>query len=126
VLHNNDLNQVTWEMRALSGSPKFAESQSLPEVSYAALATGIGLAGITVDQVGDLGRAWDQALTCGRPAVLDVRVDANFPPIPPHATLEQVRAVTGSLLKGDEDRRGVLAAGIRTKVQEFLPHRGRD
>ncbi len=26
VLHNNDLNQVTWEMRAMEGSPKFAES----------------------------------------------------------------------------------------------------
>ena len=28
VLHNNDLNQVTWEMRAMEGSPKFAESQN--------------------------------------------------------------------------------------------------
>ena len=35
VLHNNDLNQVTWEMRAMEGAPKFEESQSLPDVSYA-------------------------------------------------------------------------------------------
>ena len=27
VLHNNDLNQVTWEMRAMEGAPKFTESQ---------------------------------------------------------------------------------------------------
>ena len=26
VLHNNDLNQVTWEMRAMEGAPKFAAS----------------------------------------------------------------------------------------------------
>ena len=32
VLHNNDLNQVTWEMRAMEGAPKFTESQELPEV----------------------------------------------------------------------------------------------
>ena len=25
VLHNNDLNQVTWEMRAMGGAPKFAD-----------------------------------------------------------------------------------------------------
>ena len=35
VLHNNDLNQVTWELRAMGGAPKFEESQVLPDVSYA-------------------------------------------------------------------------------------------
>ena len=35
VLHNNDLNQVTWEMRAMDGAPKFAASQTLPDVDYA-------------------------------------------------------------------------------------------
>ena len=35
VLHNDDLNQVTWEMRAMAGAPKFVESQSLPDVDYA-------------------------------------------------------------------------------------------
>ena len=30
VLHNNDLNQVTWEMRAMEGAPKFTESQRAP------------------------------------------------------------------------------------------------
>ena len=30
VLHNDDLNQVTWEMRAMEGAPKFTESQTLP------------------------------------------------------------------------------------------------
>ena len=45
VLHNNDLNQVTWEMRAMEGAPKFTESQTLPDVDYAAFATGLGLRG---------------------------------------------------------------------------------
>src|SRR5690242_19038537 len=27
VLHNDDLNQVTWEMRAMEGAPKFVQSQ---------------------------------------------------------------------------------------------------
>jgi pyruvate dehydrogenase (quinone) len=38
VLHNDDLNQVTWEMRAMEGAPKFTESQTLPSVDYAAFA----------------------------------------------------------------------------------------
>ena len=45
VLHNNDLNQVTWEMRAMGGAPKFEESQALPDVSYADFAASLGLAG---------------------------------------------------------------------------------
>ena len=62
VLHNNDLNQVTWEMRGMEGDPKLVESQSLPEVSYADFAAGIGLNAITVtdpDAVGPHGtRHW--------------------------------------------------------------------
>ena len=35
ILHNDDLNQVTWEMRAMEDSPKFAASQNLPDIDYA-------------------------------------------------------------------------------------------
>jgi len=124
VLHNDDLNQVTWEMRAMEGAPKFAESQRLPDVDYAAFAASLGLQGIYVDKPDDLGPAWDQALSAGRPTLLDVRVDPSIPPIPPHATFEQAKATAKSILGGDEDRRSVIVEGIKTKVQEFLPHSG--
>jgi pyruvate dehydrogenase (quinone) len=48
VLHNNDLSQVTWELRAMGGAPKFEPSQTLPDVSYADFARGIGLEAVTV------------------------------------------------------------------------------
>ncbi len=35
VLNNEDLNQVTWEQRAMEGDPRFAASQSVPALSYA-------------------------------------------------------------------------------------------
>jgi hypothetical protein len=34
---------------------------------------------------------WEQALAAGRPAVLDFRTGPDVPPIPPHATFEQVK-----------------------------------
>jgi pyruvate dehydrogenase (quinone) len=123
VLHNDDLNQVTWEMRAMSGAPKFVESQSLPEVDYAGFARSIGLGGIEVEKPSDLASAWDAALAADRPTVLDVHTSPNVPPIPPHATFEQVKAMTSSVLSGDEDRWSVMKEGIKTKLQEFLPHR---
>src|SRR5579859_4288886 len=121
VLHNNDLNQVTWEMRAMEGAPKFTESQRLPDVSYEGFARSLGLRGIAVDKPDQVGPAWDQALTACRPTVLDVRVDPSVPPIPPHATLEQAKDTARAILKGDEDRRSVIVEGIKTKAREILP-----
>jgi pyruvate dehydrogenase (quinone) len=123
VLHNNDLNQVTWEMRAMEGAPKFTESQRLPDISYADFARSLGLHAITVDEPGQVGPAWDQALAAGRPAVLDVRTDPDIPPIPPHATFEQAKDAAMALLKGDPDRWGVLKEGLMTKAREILPSR---
>jgi pyruvate dehydrogenase (quinone) len=125
VLHNDDLNQVTWEMRAMEGAPKFTESQSLPDVDYAAFAASLGLEAVAVDKPDQLGEAWDRALSAARPAVLDVRTDPSVPPIPPHATFEQVKASAEAMLKGDQDRRSVVVEGVKTKIQEFLPHHDR-
>jgi pyruvate dehydrogenase (quinone) len=123
ILHNNDLNQVTWEMRAMAGAPKFVESQTLPDVNFAGFATSLGLHGVAVDKPADLGGAWDTALSADRPTVLDVRTDPNVPPIPPHATTDQMIAAAKAMLAGDEDRWAVMKTGITTKMQEFLPHR---
>ncbi|GEL19930.1 thiamine pyrophosphate-requiring protein [Pseudonocardia asaccharolytica] len=125
VLHNNDLNQVTWEMRAMAGAPKFVESQTIPDVDYAAFAAGLGLQALVVDKPDDIAPAWDRALAADRPTVLDVHCDPDVPPIPPHATTDQMRAAATALAHGDEDRWGVLAMGVKTKLQEFLPRRGR-
>src|SRR5207248_10588959 len=75
VFHNNDLNQVTWELRAMGGAPKFQESQEIPDLSYAEFARGIGLEGIAVDTPDEIGPAWERALAADRPVVLDVRCD---------------------------------------------------
>ena len=124
VLHNNDLNQVTWEMRAMEGSPKFAESQTLPDVDYAAFAASLGLQSITVTTPEEVGPAWDRALSADRPTVIDVHTDPNVPPIPPHATFEQMKDAAKALLEGDENRWGIIKEGLKTKAQEFLPHQG--
>ena len=125
VLHNDDLNQVTWEMRAMGGAPKFPESQTIPSVSYAAFAEQLGLVGRAIEDPDELGEAWTSALEADRPTVLDVRVDPDIPPIPPHATFEQAMNTAQAVLKGDENRWGLIMEGAKAKAEELLaPHRG--
>jgi pyruvate dehydrogenase (quinone) len=109
-------------MRAMEGAPKFAESQTLPDVDYAAFATSLGLQGISVGKPDELGPAWERALAADRPTLLDVRVDPSVPPIPPHATFKQAKDTAKAILGGDENARSVIVEGIKTKVREFLPH----
>ncbi len=121
VWNNRDLNQVTWEMRAMSGAPQFVPSQSLPDVSYAAFANSLGMTGIRVDEPEDVEGAWRAALESGGPAVVEFMTDPAVPPIPPHANWDQVEATAAAIVKGDSDRKGMLKQGIKAKVQEFLP-----
>jgi pyruvate dehydrogenase (quinone) len=121
VLHNNDLNQVTWEMRAMEGSPTFTESQRLPDVSYEGFARSLGLNGIAVDKPEQVAAAWDQALAADRPTVLDFRTDPDVPPIPPHATFEQAKDLAKALMHGDPNSLGVIKEGLMTKVREVIP-----
>ncbi|WP_438490662.1 thiamine pyrophosphate-requiring protein [Streptomyces sp. S186] len=127
VLNNLDLNQVTWEMRAMSGAPQFLASQSLPDVPYADFARSIGLEGVRVEEPGGVESAWRRALHADRPFVIDFRTDPAVPPIPPHASLDQIEAAAAAVLKGDSDRVAMVRQGFKAKVQEMLPghhHRG--
>jgi pyruvate dehydrogenase (quinone) len=121
VLHNNDLNQVTWEMRAMEGAPTFTESQRLPDVSYEGFARSLGLNGIAIDKPEQVAAAWDQALAADRPTVLDFRTDPDVPPIPPHATFEQAKDLAKALIHGDPNSLGVIKEGLMTKVREVIP-----
>ena len=62
VFNNQDLNQVTWEQRAMAGDPRFPGSQAIPDVPYAKYAELLGLRGVYCDDPGQVGKAWDEAL----------------------------------------------------------------
>ncbi|GKQ39488.1 thiamine pyrophosphate-requiring protein [Streptomyces sp. A012304] len=125
VWNNQDLNQVTWEMRSMEGAPSFLPSQQLPDVQYAAFARSLGLTGVRVEKPEDVEAGWRTALAADGPAVVEFLTDPAVPPIPPHATWEQMEATAESILKGDADRGSMIKQGFKAKVQEFLPGRGR-
>jgi pyruvate dehydrogenase (quinone) len=121
VLHNNDLNQVTWELRGMGGSPQFLPSQQLPDFPYAGYARSLGLGGILVEKPDQVAAAWEEALAADRPCLVEFVTDPAVPPIPPHATWDQIEKAVESLVKGDSDRVNVIKEGVKSKMADFLP-----
>jgi pyruvate dehydrogenase (quinone) len=126
VFNNQDLNQVTWEQRAMAGDPKFPGSQVIPDVPYHRYAELLGLRGIYCDDPGQVGKAWDEALASDTPVILEFKTDPEVPPLPPHIMKEQAKKSAKAALH-DPERMGLAARGFRQKLAEYyekLP--GRD
>jgi len=120
VFNNQDLNQVTWEQRAIEGDPKFNASQDIPDVPYHRFAELIGLEGIFVDHPDAMGPAWDEALAADRPVVLEVKTDPEVPPLPPHITLQQAKNLAGAMTKGDPAQRRMIGGAARQFFSKLL------
>ncbi|MGY6272229.1 thiamine pyrophosphate-requiring protein [Achromobacter denitrificans] len=116
VLNNGDLNLVTWEQRVMGGDPRFADSQWLPEFSYAEYGRLLGLEGVRVDSPDAVGPAWDRAFAADRPVVLEMVADPEMPPLPPHIPAKQVAAYVRALRKEDAAAGG---AALRATIKQW-------
>jgi pyruvate dehydrogenase (quinone) len=121
VLHNNDLNMVTWEQRIMEGDPKFEASQNLPNFEYAKYAELLGLRGIRVDREEDIGRGWDEALAENRPTVLEFITDPEVPPLPPHISFEQAKSFASAILKRDPNAGEMIRQSLKQLADTWLP-----
>lgn len=122
VLNNHDLNQVTWEMRVLTGNPKYEAAQEVPDFPYANYAQMLGLRGISVSRAEAVGAAWDEAFSADRPVLIDAITDPNVPPLPPHITFKQAKNFTSAIVKGDPDALGIIRASVKEEWEELVSH----
>jgi pyruvate dehydrogenase (quinone) len=120
VLNNGDLNQVTWEQRVLAGDAKLETSQNLPPFDFAAYARQLGLDGIRVETPGEIGPAWDRALSADAPVLLDVVTDPEVPPLPPHIRLEHAKGMASALFHGDPEAGRMVRQTMRDKLKELV------
>src|SRR5665213_3459381 len=120
VLHNNDLAQVSWELRVMTGDPKFSGSQDVPDFPYAEYAKLLGLKGIRVDDPDDISDGWDEALSADRPTVLEVITDPNVPPLPPHITFKMMKKYAETLLKGDPDEWEIIKSTWKSEMSTIF------
>src|SRR3546814_10065040 len=87
-----------------------------------ALVTGVQTCSLPIfrfDKPDDIGAAWDLALTSDRPVVIDFITDPDVPPLPPHITWEQAKALMGTLRKGDPDEGGIIKQSAKQLLASF-------
>ena len=101
ILHNNDLGQVSWEMRTEDANPVWRTAQDVESIDYAGYARLLGFQGIRVEKDDDAANAIETALAHDGVTVIDAMVSRNIPPLPPHITKEYAKNTGIALLKGD-------------------------
>ena len=107
------------EERVQLGDGKTESTQSIPDFAYHSYAELLGLTGIVVRHVDQLGAAWDEAFNADRPVIMNVYADPNVPPLPPHITfkdaknfLTMMRTEPGTRQRGEAERE----AGARRRA----------
>ena len=104
----------------MTGDPKYMGTQYIPNVPYARYAELLGLKGIYCNSADTIGAAWDEAFaTTDRPVLLEVKVDQETPPLPPHITLEQATHMMSALVGDEPERWGIIKKSLKGKAVEF-------
>ena len=105
--------------RWFSATRNTASGSANPQPDYAAWATACGGYGIRVDKADDLQVALGEALAFDGPAIVDVAVDPNEPPMPGKVTYEQAKKFAEAFLKGQPHKAAIATTLFKDRIQQL-------
>jgi pyruvate dehydrogenase (quinone)/pyruvate oxidase len=117
VNNNGALGQILWEQMVL-GYPEFGV-RFQRYGNFAPWAEACGALGILVEKAADLDAAVRQAFDHPGPALLDVRVNPDEPPMPGKVTYEQAKKFATAFLKGQPHKATIASTLFRDKISEL-------
>jgi pyruvate dehydrogenase (quinone) len=118
INNNNSLGQILWEQMVL-GYPEHGVRYPPPFVDYAALATANGALGVKVT---DPARARDDisaALAHPGPAIVDVDVNPDEPPLPGKVERDQAVKFAEAFLRGQPHKATIATTLFRDKIEQL-------
>ena len=118
INNNNSLGQILWEQMVL-GYPEHGVRFGEPEPDYAAWARGAGGHGVHVAKGVDLPDAIATALAYDGPALVDVAVDPNEPPLPGKVTYEQATKFAHAFLRGQPHKAAIATTLFKDRIQQM-------
>jgi pyruvate dehydrogenase (quinone) len=118
INNNNALGQILWEQMVL-GYPEYGVRFGEPRPDFAAWANGCGALGIQVSKAGDVKSALTEALAHDGPALVDVAVDPNEPPMPAKVSYEQAKKFAQSFLRGQPHKAAIATTLFKDRLQQL-------
>jgi pyruvate dehydrogenase (quinone)/pyruvate oxidase len=118
INNNNSLGQILWEQMVL-GYPEHGVRYPRPFVNYAALAEANGALGLKVEQAGDVRGAIQQALAHSGPALVDVNVNPDEPPLPGKIEYDQAKKFAQAFLRGQPRKATIATTLFKDKLNEL-------
>jgi pyruvate dehydrogenase (quinone)/pyruvate oxidase len=117
VCNNGVLGQILWEQMAL-GYPEYGVRFQGP-ANFAAWAEAAGCSGARVEHPDQVEPAIQAAFSHPGPAVVDVVVNADEPPMPARVTWEQAKGFAESFLHGQPRRAAIASTLFRDKLDQL-------
>lgn len=118
INNNNSLGQILWEQMVL-GYPEHGVRFGEPLPDYAGWASGCGAFGVRIDKPGDVPNALREALAYPGPALLDVAVDPDEPPLPGKVSYEQAKKFATAWMKGQPRKASIATTLFKDKIQQL-------
>ncbi len=118
VNNNNSLGQILWEQMVL-GYPEYGVRHSEPFVDYAAFATANGALGLKVERPDGVRPAVEQALSHDGPALIDVNVNPDEPPLPGKVEYQQAKKFAEAFLRGQPRKATIATTLFRDKIEQL-------
>ncbi|MGP3930268.1 thiamine pyrophosphate-dependent enzyme [Nonomuraea sp. KM88] len=119
INNNNSLGQILWEQMVL-GYPEHGVRYDQPEADFAAWARACGGFGAKVTKPGDVESAVSQALAHDGPALVDVDVDQNEPPMPGKVSYDQAKSFAQAFLKGQPHKAAIATTLFKDRIQKLM------
>ena len=118
INNNNSLGQILWEQMVL-GYPEHGVRYPQPFVDFAAFARANGGLGIKVERPGDVQGALSQALAHDGPALVDVNVNPDEPPMPGKVERKQAVKFAEAFLRGQPRKATIATTLFRDKIEQL-------
>jgi pyruvate dehydrogenase (quinone) len=118
INNNGSLGQILWEQMVL-GYPEFGVRFPQPVADFAAWATACGGYGAKVDDPKKVEGAIKDALAFNGPAIVDIDVDPNEPPLPGKVAYDQAKKFTEAFLKGQPHKAAIATTLFKDKIQQL-------
>jgi pyruvate dehydrogenase (quinone)/pyruvate oxidase len=118
INNNNSLGMILWEQMVL-GFPEHGVRFGTPVPDYAAWARGCGGFGVHADKAEDIPRALSDALAHPGPALVDVAVNPDEPPLPGKVSYEQAKKFAEAWLRGQPHKAAIATTLFKDRIQQL-------